>query len=89
VFKGAEMKINVKCFMHPWMSGYIHVLEHPFFAITGEDGTFTIRGLPPGEYEVSVLHEASVLEPSPASAAVTVVAGETKRANFTYQVKAE
>ena len=90
VFKGAELKINVKCFMHPWMSGYIHVLEHPFFAVTGEDGTFTIKGLPPGEYEISVLHEASLIQPTPATATVSVAAGETKKdVDFTYEVKKE
>src|SRR5687768_3891635 len=90
VFKGAEMKMNVKCFMHPWMSGYIHVLEHPYFAVTGEDGSFTIKGLPPGEYEVTVLHEASLLEPTPPTATVTVATDEEKKdVNFTYQVKAE
>jgi thioredoxin-like negative regulator of GroEL len=57
--------------MHPWMSGYVHVLEHPFFAVTGEDGTFTIKGLPPGEYELTVLHESSIMEPTPATATVT------------------
>ena len=70
VFKEPEMKMNMKCFMHPWMSGYVHVLEHPFFAVTGEDGTFTIKGLPPGEYEVACLHEASRFEPTPAPATV-------------------
>jgi plastocyanin len=89
VFKAPEMKVNTKCFMHPWMSGYVHVLEHPFFAVTGEDGTFTIKGLPPGEYELSVLHEASLLEPTPATATVTVAAGEKKQVEFTYQVKPE
>jgi hypothetical protein len=83
------MKVNTKCFMHPWMSGYIHVMEHPFFAVTGEDGTFTIKGLPPGEYELTVLHESSVMVPTPATATVTVAAGEKKEANFTYQVKKE
>lgn len=89
-FAGAELKINTKCFMHPWMSAYVHVLEHPFFAVTAEDGTFMIKGLPPGEYEISVLHEASLLEPTPATASVTVAAGEEKKdVNFTYQVKSE
>jgi len=89
-FKGAELKINVKCFMHPWMSGYIHVLEHPFFAVTGEDGTFTIKGLPPGEYEVSVLHEATLLGATPETATVKVEAGETRKGvDFTYEVKKE
>jgi hypothetical protein len=89
VFKQPEMKLSTKCFMHPWMSAYVHVLEHPFFAVTGEDGTFTIRGLPPGEYELSVLHEASLMEPTPASVPVKVEAGESKEIEFTYQVKAE
>jgi plastocyanin len=89
VFKSPEMKLNTKCFMHPWMSGYVHVMEHPFFAVTGEDGTFTIKGLPPGEYELTVLHEASIMEPTPATATVTVAAGEKKEATFTYQVKKE
>ncbi len=89
-FKYAEMKMNTKCFMHPWMSGYIHVLEHPFFAVTGADGTFTIQGLPPGEYEISVLHEASLVQPTPATATVKVAAGETKKdVDFTYEVKKE
>lgn len=89
VFKAPEMKLNTRCFMHPWMSGYVHVLEHPFFAVTGEDGTFTLRGLPPGEYEIAVLHEASLMEPTPAVATVTVGAGEKKEIEFTYQTRVE
>jgi plastocyanin len=88
VFKQPEFKMNTKCFMHPWMSAYIHVLEHPFFAVTGEDGAFTIKGLPPGEYEVTVLHEASLLQPEPATVAVKVAAGETREIQFTYQPRA-
>ncbi|HEV2293423.1 MAG TPA: carboxypeptidase regulatory-like domain-containing protein [Tepidisphaeraceae bacterium] len=89
-FKYPEMKMNTKCFMHPWMSGYIHVLEHPFFAVTGEDGTFKIEGLPPGEYEISVLHESSLVQPTTATATITVAAGETKKnVEFTYEVKKE
>ena len=87
VFKSPEMKMNLKCFMHPWMSAYVHVLEHPFFAVTGPDGTFTIHGLPPGEYELSVLHETSLFEPTPAVAKLTVAACETKTADFTFQPK--
>ena len=89
VFKGAEFKMNLKCFMHPWMSSYVHVLEHPFFAVTGEDGTFTIKGLPPGEYELTVLHEASQLEPTPATVTVKLEAGGTSEVEFSYQPRAE
>jgi hypothetical protein len=89
VFRQPEFKMNLKCFMHPWMSGYIHVLQHPFFAVTQADGTFTIRGLPPGEYEVTALHETSLFEPTPAAATVKVAADETKTVDFTYQPKGE
>jgi len=89
VFKQPELKINLHCFMHPWMSAYVHVLEHPFFAVTGPDGTFTIKGLPPGEYEISVLHEGSLVEPTPATALVKVQAGETKKVDFDYRPAGE
>jgi plastocyanin len=85
VFKSPELKMNLKCFMHPWMSSYVHVLEHPFFAVTGPDGTFTIKGLPPGEYELTVLHETSQFEPTPATAPAKVEAGQTNTVDFTYK----
>jgi plastocyanin len=84
VFKEPEMKMNFKCFMHPWMSSYVHVLEHPFFALTQADGTFTIKGLPPGEYQISVLHESSLFQPAPATITVKLAADETKKIEFTY-----
>ncbi len=50
--------ITFKCDAgHTWMSAYVHVFDHPFFAVTGPDGTFTLAGLPPGAYEVTVWHE--------------------------------
>jgi plastocyanin len=89
VFRQPELKINTKCFMHPWMSAYIHVLDNPFFAVTQTDGTFTLKGLPPGEYEISVLHETSLFEPTPATATVKIAGNETKKIDFTYQPKAQ
>ena len=85
VFKEPELKMDLKCFMHPWMSSYVHVLEHPFFAVTGPDGTFTIKGLPPGEYELTVLHETNQFEPTPATAPAKVEAGQTNTVDFTYK----
>lgn len=87
VFQQPEMKVNTKCFMHPWMSAYIHVLPNPFFAMTGKDGTFKIQGLPPGEYELTVLHESSAVQATPATAKIKLAAGETKTADFTYEMK--
>ena len=49
--------IAVKCNVHPWMRSYIAVVSHPFFAVSGDDGTFTIKGLPPGEYTIEAWHE--------------------------------
>ncbi len=56
-FTKAEVLIPVKCNIHPWMMAWLGVLEHPFFAVSGADGSFVIRGLPPGEYEVEAWHE--------------------------------
>ena len=89
VFTQPEFKMNVRCFMHPWMSGYVHVLPHPFFAVTGADGTFRIGGLPPGEYELTVLHETSMFQPTPATATVKIAAGETRPVDFTFKPKGE
>jgi plastocyanin len=56
-FSLAEVMIPVKCNLHSWMRGYIGVLSHPYFAVTGADGTFAIKRLPPGEYELEAWHE--------------------------------
>lgn len=85
VFQNAEFKADFRCFMHPWMVGYVHVLDHPYFAVTGPDGTFTLKGLPPGEYEISVKHESSRFEVTPEVVKVTVAAGENKTVDFVYK----
>ncbi len=51
-FARAEIMIPVKCNQHPWMKAYIGVMKSPFFAVTGSDGTFTIKGVPPGDYTI-------------------------------------
>lgn len=49
--------IPLKCDIHPWMKGHILVLDHPFFAVTGEDGSFEITGVPAGAQNVVVWQE--------------------------------
>ena len=56
-FAREEIMIPVKCNIHPWMRSYIGVVSHPFFAVTGDDGSFTIKGVPPGSYTLGVWHE--------------------------------
>ena len=76
--------VTLKCDVHPWMGAHVRVLEHPFFAVTQADGTFVIRGLKPGKYEVSVWHEYTRYVPDNASVTVEVAAGETGEVDFTY-----
>jgi plastocyanin len=56
-FAKPEAVFPVKCNQHSWMRAYIAVLEHPFFAVSDTNGAFTIKGLPPGEYEIEAWHE--------------------------------
>jgi plastocyanin len=56
-FEKEEVMVKVKCDMHPWMTCYVGVLNHPYFAVTGKDGAFSIDGLDDGEYEVEAWHE--------------------------------
>jgi len=87
VFAKPEFKVDLRCVLHPWMLAYAHVLDHPFFAVTKEDGSFTIKGLPPGEYELSVKHEANRFAADPATLTIKVGAGESKKIEFTYSDK--
>ncbi len=77
-FDKAEDPFRIKCDVHPWMEGYVAVMDHPYFSVTKEDGTFTISGLDAGEYEIEVWHEKLGTQ----TAKVTVGAGETKTQDF-------
>ncbi len=57
-FDKPEVMIRFACDVHKWMSCYIGVVAHPFYAVTGTDGMFEIKGLPAGEYVVEAWHEA-------------------------------
>lgn len=74
--------IPVKCNIHPWMHGYFVVLKTPHYAITGQDGSFSLKGLAPGTYTVTAWQEQYGFQ----SQDVTVGTGETKSANFSYKV---
>ena len=48
---------KVKCEVHTWMGAYIGVFPHPYFAVSGDDGSFSLKNLPAGEYTVEAWHE--------------------------------
>lgn len=82
-FDKAEVMIPFKCDVHPWMSAYIGVLEHPYYAVSGEDGSFAIDKLPPGTYTLEAWHE----ELGTATQDVTVAANQTADVTFDFQPK--
>ena len=57
VFSTNEVMVPFKCDVHRWMNSFVGVLDHPFFAVTGADGSFSLKGLPPGTYTIEVWHE--------------------------------
>jgi plastocyanin len=56
-FSKPELMMAVQCNQHPWMKMYLNVMTHPYFAVSGDDGSFEIRNLPPGEYTLAAVHE--------------------------------
>jgi len=80
-FDKQEIMIPVGCDVHPWMRSYISVVDHPFFAVSKDDGSFEIKGLPAGEYEVEAYHEKL----KTASGRVTVKDGEAATLDLSYK----
>ncbi len=79
VFTAPEVMVRFKCDVHGWMTAYGGVMAHPFFAVTSADGTFSIPGLPTGEYELAAWHEKF----GTSTQHVKISASQTGTANFT------
>tara|TARA_Y100001935_G_C17307790_1_gene513555 strand:+ start:1784 stop:2482 length:699 start_codon:yes stop_codon:yes gene_type:complete len=77
----SEEAFKVKCDVHPWMSAYVQVFDHPYFAVTGDDGTYTIENVPAGTYEVVAWQEK--FKDKTVSHKVTVGDGNSKQ-DFTF-----
>jgi hypothetical protein len=71
--------MTLKCDIHNFMRGAIFTADSPYAVLTGKDGTFEMKDIPPGTYEIATFHEAG----SPKSGSVTVKAGE----KVTYSAK--
>lgn len=80
-FSTPELMIPIKCNQHPWMHMYLSVIGNPFFAVTGNDGKFSLPGLPPGTYTIAAVQEKY----GEKTQIVTVGAKENKGVSFRYQ----
>ncbi len=81
VFTQPEVMMRFKCDVHSWMTAYIGVLDHPFFAVTGDGGTFSIAKLPAGEYIIEGWHEKYGAQQQK----VAVAKDEAKTIEFVFQ----
>ncbi len=55
-FVASRLPIQVQCNLHPWMNGWIRVYNHPYFAVTDDDGNFEFKNAPAGSYRLMIWH---------------------------------
>ena len=79
-FAREEIAIPVKCNVHPWMKSYVAVVSHPYFQVTGADGSFSLKNVPPGTYTLTAWHELY----GASEQSVTVAASEAKSMDLTF-----
>jgi len=82
-FTKPEIMVKFKCNVHPWMSAYAGVLDHPFFGVSDDQGAVTIAGLPAGTYTLEAWHETYGAQ----AQSITVGDGETKVVEFTFKAQ--
>ena len=83
-FEGKEVMVPFKCDVHGWMNAYVGVLDHPYFATTGDDGKFELKTLPPGTYTIEAWHEKL----GATTQSVTLGPKESKEIMFTFKAPA-
>jgi len=82
-FTTPELMMAIRCNNHPWMEALLNVAPNQFFAVTREDGTFSIPGLPPGTYTLAAVHEKL----GERDMQVTITAKSKFKADFTFAAK--
>jgi plastocyanin len=80
-FAREEIMLPVKCNQHPWMRMFVNVTKSPFYAVTGPDGKFEIKGLPPGDYTIAFVQEKLGEQ----DVKVTLAAKDTKKVDATFK----
>jgi hypothetical protein len=80
-FDKPEVMVPFKCDVHGWMNAYVGVLNHPYFAVTKDDGTFELKDLPAGTYTIEAWHEKL----GATTQSVTLGAKETKEITFSFK----
>jgi plastocyanin len=80
-FAREEIMLPVKCNQHPWMRMFVNVTKSPFYAVSGPDGKFEIKGLPPGDYTLAFVHEKLGEQ----DVKVTLAAKDTKTVDATFK----
>jgi plastocyanin len=82
-FTRSEVLIPVKCNQHPWMKAYIGVMKSPLFSVSGTDGAYEIKGVPPGTYTVVAWREGGAAG-TEKTMQVTVPANGSAKADFAF-----
>jgi plastocyanin len=80
-FSTKEVMVPFKCDVHRWMNAYVGVLDHPFYSVTSDAGSFELKGLPPGTYTIEAWHEKLGTQ----TQTVTIGEKETKSVEFSFK----
>jgi plastocyanin len=82
-FAREEIMLPVKCNQHPWMRMFVNVVKSPFYAVTGPDGKYEIKGLPPGDYTLAFVQEKLGMQEQK----VTLAAKDSKMVDATFKAQ--
>ena len=83
-FEAEEIVLRLKCDVHRWMFTYVTVTDHPYAAVSGKDGTFAIKNVPPGKYTLVAMHRKAALAGVEQQIEVT---SDGAKADFTLEAK--
>jgi hypothetical protein len=83
-FTVRDVMVRFKCDVHPWMSAYAGIVEHPYFAVTSGGGRFEMKNVPAGTYTIEAWHERLGTQ----TQTVTIGENESREIGFTFKADA-